>query len=198
MKWIRNCFILIVLPIKLLSCTSGYKKIEGKWYYVTYNEGNWADRHNLDIDYNSFEVLSDPRFGKDNTKVFFEGRLIEHAHSPTFKLIGKGYAADHIHVYYQSYLITGASPEGFKVLKYPYSRDNKTIFCGNVPMRVDNIDQFKVKKKGAATFIQPVDKFIKENIGFENIDPAMCKYVIYANGEAETKTSKYKGFKKID
>jgi len=198
MKWLRNFFFLILLPIKLLSCTSGYKKIDGKWYYVSYDEGNWAGKHNLDINHETFRVLDDKRFGKDGVKVLFEGNCIEKANATTFKIIGNDYSADNVRVYYRSYTLFGANPNGFKTLKFPYSRDNKTLFCGNIPMKVDHIDQFTVRKKGSTVFIQPLEVFLKENNEFMDLDSSICKFVIFADGEAETQASNYKGFKKIN
>lgn len=198
MKWLRNFFFLIVLPIKFLSCTSGYKKIDGKWYYVSYDEGNWADKLDLEVDHNSFKVLNDNRFGKDGTKVFFEGKRLEKANAPTFKLVGNDYSADNNSVYYKTYPLFGANPRAFKLLKFPYSQDNANVFCGNIPMKVDDIGQFRVMKKGTVTFIQPLEVFLLENKEYADLDSSICKFVIFADGEAETNTSKYKGFKKIN
>ena len=196
MKILRNILFLIILPLKFISCSSGYKKVDGKWVYISYDEGNWADKHYLDVDHQSFKILEDRRYGKDNFKVYFEGNQIENADSKSFRIIGNDYSADNSFVFLKICPLIDADPKSFKQLKYLYSRDKLRVYCGTIPMKVQDIEHFKVIKSDNSFGIQPSEIFIKDNPDYSYIDSAKYKFVIYAFGEGETPTEKFKGFKK--
>jgi hypothetical protein len=197
MKLLRNILILIILPLKFLSCSSGYKKVDGKWVYISYDEGNWADKHYLEVDHQSFKTLEDKRYGKDNFKVFFEGNLIENAESKSFRIIGHDYSADDYQVYLRILPLIGADPKSFRSFKFPYTRDNEHIFCGTVPIKVEDIEHFKVTKKDNSYSTQSVELFIKQNPEYSYIDTSKYKYITFFFCEAKTTTEKFKAFKKI-
>jgi len=189
---------LVVLPIILISCNSGYKKIDGKWAYVSYDEGNWEDKHFLDVDSLTFKVLPDVRYAKDQSKVFFEGRIIDYAISSSFRVIGNEYSADDSNVFLREFLIVDANSKTFKLLRIPYSRDNEHIFCGTVPLFVDDIESFEVTEIEKGYVIQPLEVFIRDNPEYARIDTLKHKYMIYGLGAAKEGKSKFKGFKKIN
>ena len=97
----------------------------------------------------------------------------------------------------KSTTIIDADPKSFKLLKFPYSRDNNHIFCGTLPMKVIDIEHFKVTKSSSTIGMQPSEVFIKENPDYSYIDTSKYKYVIYGIGQAETRTEKFKDYKKI-
>jgi hypothetical protein len=196
MKILRSILFLIILPLKFINCSSGYKKVDGKWVYISYDEGNWADKHYIDVDHQSFKTLDDKRYGKDNSKVFFEGNIIENADSKSFRVIGNDYSADNYQVFLRIYPLIGADPKSFRNFKFPYTRDNKQVFCGTVPMKIDDIENFKLTKKDLSYSTQAVELFIKQNPEYSYIDTTKYKYVTYFFCEAETTTEKFKGFKK--
>jgi hypothetical protein len=198
LKMLKYILFFIVLPLKLISCSSGYKKADNRWVWVTYNEGNWGDSTILEADFESFKVLSDPRYATDSTTVFYDGNPIQAAHSKSFRLINADYAADDYQVYLKNYLVFGANPATFKPLRFPYSRDDKTIYCGAVPMHVEDMEHFRVTKSDRSYHVQTMDFFIKENPDYKALDTFPCRYVIIGYGEAKTKTERFKGFKKIN
>jgi hypothetical protein len=195
MNLITKIVLFVIIPLKIMGCSSGYKKVDNKWAWVSYDEGNWGDSTFLEVNYNSFKVLSDTRYGKDDSTVFFEGKPIHNADSKSFRIINKNYAADDSQVYLISYLVFGANSATFKPLRFPFSRDDKTIFCGSVPMKVDDLEHFRVTKSDPSYHIQPMEVFIKENSRYNELDSFSCRYVIIGYGEAKTKTEKFKGFK---
>jgi len=197
MKILRNILFLIILPLKFISCSSGYKKVDGKWVYISYDEGNWADKHYLDVDHQSFKILEDRRYGKDNFKVYFEGNQIENADSKSFRIIGNDYSADNSFVFLKIYPLIDADPNSFKPLKSLYSQDKKHIFCGTIPLILKDIEHFKVVKNDYSYGIQSSEIFIKENPDYSFIDTSKYKYIVYAFGEAETPTGRFKGFIKV-
>jgi hypothetical protein len=194
---IHNILFLIILPLKFISCSSGYKKIDGKWNYVSYDEGNWADKYCLNVDHQSFKTLDDKRYGKDYSKVFFEGKIIENAESKSFRLLGNDYSADDSYVFLKNYALIDADPKSFKQLKHLYSRDKLRVYCGTIPMKVQDIEHFRVTKSDNSFGMQPSEIFIKNNPDYSYIDTANYKFVIYAFGEAETPKEKFKGIKKL-
>jgi hypothetical protein len=198
MKFLRQFFFFVLLPIKLISCSSGYKKIDNKWAYITYDEGNWGDKHMMNVDHQTFKLLDDKRYGKDHSKVFFEGQLIENADSKTFRIIKNDYSSDNYQVYLKTYVIINADPKSFKLLKFPYARDNKHVYCGTIPMEVNDMEHFRVTEGSSSIGIQPSEVFIKENPGYSYIDTLKYKYIIYGFGLAETPTEKFTGYKKIN
>lgn len=57
------------------------------------------------------------RYGRDNSSVFYEQRMVRHAKPRSFRLIGLcGYSADDQHVYFAGKEIVGADPVSFVVL----------------------------------------------------------------------------------
>jgi hypothetical protein len=195
MKIIRIISYFLFWPFFLISCSPGYKKTEGKWAYVTYDEGNGKNVKYIDVDESTFKILSDNRYAKDKTKVFFEGDLIKTAESKSFSIISGDYSADEYQVYLKNYIIIEADPKTFKRLKSFYARDQKHIFSGTVPLRVTDIEHFKITKRSDSYGFQPVTAFIKEYPVFAHLDTSKYEYVIFGHDKGQTLTEQFEGHK---
>lgn len=129
---------------------SAYQKIGGEWCYVTNDAGHGRQERKLPVDPRSFRVLSGGNYAKDATKVFFKGTIVEHADAPTFTVLPSQqstvifYAKDQHRVFLRRLEIRGADPDTFEVIEGPYSRDSQRIYCGCIPMAVENPTAFEV------------------------------------------------------
>ncbi len=188
---------LFLLTFSITSCNPGYEKIDEKWAYVTYDEAAGRRLRYIEVDSKTFEILKENDYAKDKTKVFYTGTIIPTADSKTFKGIGQGYSKDNFQVFMDNEIMIGANPHSFKLLDNPYSRDKKTIFCGTIPMNVRDIESFKVTATSGGKSTALTTLFIKFNPEFSFIDTLKYNGVIYGDGQAETLTEKFDGYKKI-
>jgi hypothetical protein len=200
LKQLLNCALFFLLILFVTGCdfgNPGYEKVDNKWAYVSYDEGAGKGIISLQVDESTFEIMNDKEYAKDKSKVFFQGNQIEGADSKTFKVLEKGYSCDKYQVYMDLETVIGANPKHFKLMEYPYSRDEKTIFCGTIPMTVNDKKGFKVTKKGDMISSELTTTFIQENPDYSYIDTLKYKGVIYTiDSEAETISEKFQGYKK--
>jgi hypothetical protein len=102
-------------------------------------------------------------------------------------------------VFFESFEIIHADSKTFEVLKRPYSKDKQHIYCGNIPMNVDNIDAFEVTKSDEFTSYTSKKLFLKMNKEFDWLDTLeVTSIVIGARGEGRTNSEKFRGFKRVD
>lgn len=188
--------LLILLTVILASCNAGYKKVNNKWAYVTYDEGSGKRTNFLDIDERTFEILKDNEFAKDKSTVFFQGNQIYHADSRTFIVIGNGYSKDDFNVFLDCETVVEANPKTFRQFAFPYSRDNNHIYCGTIPLAVNDIENFKVTKGSEMQTSELTTNFIKDNPEYSFLDTLKYKGVIYGEGQAKTSTEIFEGYKK--
>jgi len=188
--------LLILMTVIFTSCNPGYEKVENKWAYVTFDEGSGKRTNFLDIDESTFEILKDNEFAKDKSKVFFQGNQIYHADSRTFIVTGNGYSKDDFNVFLDCETVVDANPKTFIQLDFPYSRDNNHIYCGTIPLAVNDIENFKVTKGSGMQTSELTTTFIKDNPEYSFIDTLKYKVVIYGEGQAETSTEIFVGYRK--
>jgi hypothetical protein len=63
----------------------------------------------------SFNILPEKYYSKDNFNVYFKNRIIENADIETFETLGKEYATDKKYVYFQNKRLVSADKESFRV-----------------------------------------------------------------------------------
>jgi len=184
----------------LSGCSTGYRKIDGKWSYVTWDEGNGYKTYPLGADEATFEVLENGKYAKDKNKVYYQRYPMAGADPATFVLLeGKQYAKDKDHVYLLEYQVINADPNSFTEIALPYARDKKNIYCGTVPLDVKNIEEFEVIKSASMLVTTDKDVFIKEG---ENKEYSFLKdipvdtVVTSWGGKAKTKTEYFEGCNK--
>ena len=139
--------LLLVIAILFLLISRfwpGYKLTDGKWKYVTWDEGNGRVEHDIEGINGSLTVLSDSEYAKDQIHVFYHAEMIQGADPATFELLpGARYAKDKSHVFVMRRIIDGADPKTFEIIKESYGRDATAIFCGNIRMNVADPAKFE-------------------------------------------------------
>ena len=196
----------------MTACDSGYKFEKGCWVWISYNEAFGRQVIKIDsVDIESFKVLSNKDYAKDNNLVYYKIRRIKDADPRTFLVINKfGYSKDKKNVY----LVGGggtdcekvvfADPETFKTLDFPYSKDKKNVYCGTIPLKLnpEELNEFTVTNvdtlmAGMCSSIRLSD-FIKFNPEYSWLDSLNIDWVVVGEyGTGKTNTRKFKGFKEI-
>jgi len=184
----------------LSGCSAGYRKIDGKWSYVTWDEGNGYQTYPLGADEATFEVLENGKYAKDKNKnkVYYQRYPIPEADPATFVLLkGKQYAKDKDHVYLLEYQVINADPNSFKEIAFPYARDKKNVYCGTVPLDVKNIEEFEVIQSATGYDITSKDDFVRRNEEYSFLRDIPVDTVVTSwGGKAKTKTEYFEGCNK--
>ena len=147
LSWLKaNWFLLCLLFICTFSagCTEGYKRENGRWLWVSWDEAAGKRVVIIDtIDAANFHPLSDPAYAADNNCVYHRSMIIKNADPRTFRPIAKYYWRDAKRVFFVDSEIIGADPETFRPLsKYPWARDNHDVYTGTTAMHVQDISTF--------------------------------------------------------
>jgi DKNYY family protein len=189
---------LCVILVFLSGCSTGYRKIDGKWSYVTWDEGHGYRTYPLGADEGTFEVLESGKYAKDKHKVYYQRYPISGADPASFVLLnGKQYAKDKDHVYLLEYHVINADPSSFKEIAFPYARDKKNVYCGTVPLDVKNIEEFEVTQSASGYDITSKDDFIRRNKEYSFLrDTPVDTVVTGWGGKAKTKTEYFEGCNK--
>lgn len=151
-------FIAMMLPGCGGSIGNGYRKVDGKWSYVSWSTASGQEVKPLGAD-ESLRVLENPDYAKDQAKVFYLGEELRDADADTFVIDDHPhYAMDKNYVYLFGHRVTGADPETFEVINAPYARDAQRAYCGTIPMNVVNLDNFEVVSVDGtwSTVIEPL------------------------------------------
>lgn len=183
-----------------MSCGEGYEKTDdNKWTWVLHSEAGKHIRE-IDADNPTFEILDYSEYAKDKNNVYWRGIIISNADPMTFKVITEnGYSKDKNNVYLDDEIVIFANPNTFEVIQWPYSKDDKRVFNGNLPMEVDNDQDFEITKGGGPRSSSTKEFFIEWNEEYKWLDTLNVDGIIVGeNAEARTKNEIYKGFKKIE
>lgn len=122
----------------------GFQKIDGQWAWVATN-ANGTSVGKIDADPGTFEILEDIRYAKDKYHVFRRWEVIQGADPATFELLPTtDYSKDKSHVFLETHQVHGADPSSFTLINYRFGRDAKRVYCGTVPMAVENIANFEI------------------------------------------------------
>jgi hypothetical protein len=138
---------LISLPlisILFTGCGQGYKKENGRWAWVSWDEAVGRRVQFVDgVDNGSFHVLSDKEYAADQKSVYHRNLRIQSADPASFRRIDRFYWRDANSVFFVDAEIPGADPETFKPLsKYPWSRDKTDVYTGTTALHVRDISSF--------------------------------------------------------
>nr|WP_293301816.1 DKNYY domain-containing protein [Allomuricauda sp.] len=190
---------ILIIPILLMACGEGYKKIDGNWAWVLHSEaGKHVRKINADI--STFTILDSPEYARDKNSVYWRGFEIENCDPETFKVITEnGYAKDKKNVYLDTEIVIFANPSTFEIIEWPYAKDDERIFNGNLPMNVDNIEEFEITKSSGMKTSSTKSFFIKQNEGYTWLDTLSVNAIITGgSAEAKTQTQKFKGYKRVE
>ena len=191
--------LYFISTILFASCASKYEKVDEQWTWKTHSEaGDHVKK--LTVDNASFKILSNKIYAKDKHKVFIHGSEIKGADPVTFKILSKDeYARDKDRIYLGTSIVVSADPATFKVLEWPYAKDKTHVFCGNIPMKISAIDEFRVTKSTEHKSYYPTSLFIKQNKDYEWLDTVESNGVVVGEiSEGETSSEKFRGFSKIE
>jgi hypothetical protein len=190
------CLFCIVLIFS--GCNTGYRKVDGKWSYVTWDEGHGYRTNPLGADDATFKVLDNKEYAKDKNNVYYKGSLLVGADAGAFALLKGGpYAKDKNHVYLLDTTVINADPASFAEIGYPYGKDKKSVYCGTLPMNVNNIEEFEVIQHGTGYIMHDKNDFIRLNQEYSYLKDVPVDGVIYSfGGKAKTKTEYFEGCKK--
>lgn len=174
-------FVSFLILVFLLSgCSSGYEKIDNQWTYVTYDEGAGKRTRKLEVDPNTFQVIND-KYAKDESNVFYKGRVINNADSKSFKVLKNGYSSDAKNVYLFHYQIINAVPDKFEILGGLFSRDINNIYNGTLPLEIKDISSFQVIEANDKIQMISTKEFLKKYPSYSFIDADKFKVVVYDN-----------------
>jgi hypothetical protein len=129
MRRVQLLRLIALIPMMLSSCGgnigNGYRKVDGKWSYVSWSTASGQEIKPLGADA-SLTVLENSDYAKDQTKVFYLGDELRDADADTFVIDDHPhYAMDKNHVYLFGHRVTAADPESFEVINAPYARDER-------------------------------------------------------------------------
>jgi len=187
-----------VVTLSFFGCNTGYQKENGEWAYVTWDEGSGRKVFPLQADEETFKILQKPEYAKDKSSVFYKGRVIPEADPSSYNLLeGGNYARDKGRVFLFYYEVINADPVTFVEIKFPYAKDKEGIFCGTLPMDVQNTNEFEVIRSSSSYQAINKDEFIKQNKEYAYLDTVQVKAVVYGEGSARTKSEYFEGFKKV-
>lgn len=208
-------FVIIIVAVigvifLFTSCSTGYVRSGNDWYWVTNDEQNGRREHVINgIDQATFIVLENECFARDKDRVYFKGKIINHASPEGFTCLTKdeyGYSKDHRYVFLDNEIIPGADPVTFELLSFPYSRDKNDVYCGNIPLLLekDEIPYFTVtnedKSMAGMKSTSGLAYFIEFNPRYKWLDSLAVKMDNAITGEwgtAKTKSRAFKGFYEI-
>ncbi len=136
--------ILPVLILILLTGCQSYKIKNGKWSFVSWNEGNGGTVTEVQgADQNSFVPINGV-YAKDKNYVYLWNNVIEGADPNTFAYLGKDYGKDQQKVFFGGKELKGADPNTFQIIEYRWSKDKNDAYCGSEPLKVVDVASFKI------------------------------------------------------
>lgn len=192
----KQIIFLLIVFLTFTSCSSGYKKVDGKWAYVSSDEADLKRVNYLPVDNATFKLLKDTDYAVDKDNVYLLGGIIKNADPRTFKTLENGYSADSFNVFLDNETLIDADPNTFKILDFPYSQDAKKVYCGTLPLLTSDIEEFVVTESGSMKTIELTSNFIKFNPEYSWIDTTKYKGVIYGEGNGQTQNEIFDGYKK--
>ena len=197
--------ILFVMTITVMtSCQTGYKKENGKWVWISYDEAVGKRITEIEFsDFETFKILENKNYAVDKSNVYYMTSPIKNANPKTFTILTKnGYTKDDQKVFLDWDEVIFADPKTFEILSFPYSKDKFHIFCGTLPLRLsrEEIVEFKVTNEDElmsdmrSTIL--TSHFIEQNSDYKWLDTLDINGIIVGEfGTGETKKKKFKGYK---
>jgi len=128
----------------LTGCGEGYKKENGRWAWVSWDEAIGRRVQFVDgAESGTFRILSEAEYAADRNFVYHRNQKVRNADPATFRRVDRFYWRDAKRVFFDGSEITGADPETFKALpKYPWARDRNDVYTGTTPFHVRDISSF--------------------------------------------------------
>lgn len=201
---ITRLILFIITIIVMTSCQTGYKKENGKWVWVSYDEAVGKRITEIEFaDFETFKILKNKNYAVDKSNVYYMTRPIKNANPKTFTILtDNGYTKDAKKVFLDWDEVIFADPKTFEILSFPYSKDKDNIFCGTLPLRLSREEtvEFKVTNEDKlmsdmrSTILK--SHFVEQNSDYKWLDTLDVDGIIvgeFATGE--TKKRKFKGYR---
>jgi len=197
--------ILFIMTVTVMtSCQTGYKKENGKWVWISYDEAVGKRTTEIEFaDFETFKILENKNYAVDKNNVYYMTRPIKNANPKTFTILtDNGYTKDDQKVFLDRDVVIFADPKTFEILRFPYSKDKDNIFCGTLPLKLsrEEIAEFKVtnEDKLMSDMRSTISKshFVEQNSDYKWLDTLDVDGIIvgeFASGE--TKKRKFKGYR---
>lgn len=144
----RSLIVVLILVgvicILMASCKAGYRKENGKWAWISWDEAVGRRVQFVEgADSASFHQLADREYAADRNSVYHRNLRIQNADPTTFHRIDQNYWSDAKRVFFVDSEIPGADPKTFKPFaKYPWARDRTDAYVGTIALRVQDISAF--------------------------------------------------------
>ncbi len=137
----------------ICGCAPGYKKEQGQWAFIYWNEGNGRSVALVkEADAASFEQIKPPEYARDKNHVYWRGDIIASADPLTFEPVAGRYTKDNQHVFIDQRIVEGANPATFQKVRGEeiLGRDKNDFYYGNEPFHVADMASFKIINDGWA------------------------------------------------
>lgn len=196
--------LFIITITFMTSCQSGYKKENGKWVWISYDEAVGKRSTEIEFaDFETFKILENKNYAVDKRNVYYMTRLIKNANPKTFTILtDNGYTKDDQKVFLEWTEIIFADPQTFEILSFPYSKDKDDVFCGTLPLKLSGEEtvEFKVTNDDKlmsemrSTILK--SHFVEQNLDYKWLDTLDVDAIIvgeFATGE--TKKRRFNGYR---
>lgn len=199
-KLMKKYFILLFTILFLTSCDQKYIVKNNSVYLKGWNEGigNY-ERLISDADAKSFENIEledfNGEFGKDNYKVFYDGKAIINCDPKTFEFLGNYLFKDKNALYFfgfysdsNDWRIDIVDPKKIKLFTYPWSTDGEHLLYGYKPIKLDDANDFQaIDEKWGKT----KTKIIYEDQILEKADYNTFEVINYSTAKDKNHTYEY-------
>ena len=196
----KKYFLLLFTILILTSCEKKYIVKNNSVYFKGWNEGvgNY-ERLIPDADAKSFANIEledfNGKFGKDNYKVFFDGKTIKNCDPKTFEFLGNYLFKDKNAVYFfgfysdsDDWRIDVVNPKKIKLFTYPWSTDGEYLLYGYKPLKLDDANDFQAIDENWG---KTKTKIIYEDQILENVDYSTFKVINYSTAKDKNHTFEY-------
>ena len=139
----KKWVILILSAIILSTSCKEYRNNGREVTYHYWNEGSGHHTVIIDADPATFKVLG-KGYAKDHIHAFYDGCVIDQANGRSFKIIDKGYAKDTRHVFYYGNIVEGADPDSFHKVKGHLFEDKNDYYWTGYGLKVHDKASFVV------------------------------------------------------
>lgn len=137
MPKLLSLFVLLLIAGLVSACDmgTGYQEKDGSYVYTTLDEGQgYVDHPITTIDVNSFQILNEHGYAKDNLHVYYHENTVPDADSDSFTMLSDLYGKDNAHVYYKDKAIPGADPASFTLFDVQWGKDAHDVYIQDRPI----------------------------------------------------------------
>lgn len=174
---------------------TSYAKDDQRYYYIYTDQINY-ELIPIDCNYTSFELL-DFNYSKDNSKIFYDGKVIDGASTSSFEIVSPPYTKDNQRVYFRNKVLAEADPHTFSMFEENgsslgntyYSKDKSHIFVNDRIFEGVDAKSFKILNEKYCTDKNGVYFQMKK---IKNADALSFTVYPHYMGEADAEDKNHK------